>query len=41
MTIESHMWVYIQGGLAIWKLRHCRGPGVSRGPHEMPLEPFS
>ncbi|CAI9551943.1 unnamed protein product, partial [Staurois parvus] len=28
------------GGLTIWKLRHCRGLGVSRRPHEMPLVPF-
>ncbi|CAI9599874.1 unnamed protein product, partial [Staurois parvus] len=31
--------VVIRGGLTIWKL--ARGPGVSRGPHEMPLVPFS
>ncbi|CAI9603253.1 unnamed protein product [Staurois parvus] len=30
-----------RGGLTIWKLSTARGPGVSRGPHEMPLVPFS
>ncbi|CAI9533501.1 unnamed protein product [Staurois parvus] len=30
----------IRGGLTIRALGHCRGPGVSRGPHEMPLVPF-
>ncbi|CAI9556513.1 unnamed protein product [Staurois parvus] len=28
-------------GLTIWKLRHCPRARVSRGPHEMPLVPFS
>ncbi|CAI9533685.1 unnamed protein product, partial [Staurois parvus] len=30
-----------RGRLTIWKLWHCPRPGVSRGPHEMPLVPFS
>ncbi|CAI9583113.1 unnamed protein product [Staurois parvus] len=30
-----------RGGLTIWKLGTARGPWVSRGPHEMPLVPFS
>ncbi|CAI9585648.1 unnamed protein product [Staurois parvus] len=31
----------IRGGLTIWKLGHCLRAEVSRGPHEMPLVPFS
>ncbi|CAI9594862.1 unnamed protein product, partial [Staurois parvus] len=30
-----------RGELTFWKLGHCRGPGDSRGPHELPLVPFS
>ncbi|CAI9607538.1 unnamed protein product [Staurois parvus] len=30
-----------RGGLTIWKLGHCLRARVSRGPHEMPLLPFS
>ncbi|CAI9610456.1 unnamed protein product [Staurois parvus] len=30
-----------RGGLTIWKVGHCPRPGVSRGPHEMPVVPFS
>ncbi|CAI9546125.1 unnamed protein product [Staurois parvus] len=30
-----------RGGLTIWKLGQCPKPGVSRGPHKMPLVPFS
>ncbi|CAI9598642.1 unnamed protein product [Staurois parvus] len=34
---EHNSSVMSRGGLTIWKL----GPGISRGPHEMPLVPFS
>ncbi|CAI9604586.1 unnamed protein product [Staurois parvus] len=30
-----------RGGLTIWKLGRCPRTRVSRGPHEMPLVPFS
>ncbi|CAI9598460.1 unnamed protein product, partial [Staurois parvus] len=30
-----------RGGLTIWKLGHCPRARVSRGPHEMPLVPYS
>ncbi|CAI9546060.1 unnamed protein product [Staurois parvus] len=30
-----------RGRLTIWKLGTAQGPGVSKGPHEMPLVPFS
>ncbi|CAI9620619.1 unnamed protein product, partial [Staurois parvus] len=30
-----------RGGLTIWKLGHFPRAGFSRGPHEMPLVPFS
>ncbi|CAI9550817.1 unnamed protein product [Staurois parvus] len=38
---EVSLLLSCRGGLTIWKFGHCRGPGVSRGPHEMPLVPFS
>ncbi|CAI9586942.1 unnamed protein product [Staurois parvus] len=41
LTLPGTFFIgFFEGGLTIWKLGHGRGPGVSRGPHEMPLVPF-
>ncbi|CAI9534705.1 unnamed protein product, partial [Staurois parvus] len=43
LTVAQSRSVYTEnrGGLTIWKLGTAQGPGVSRGPHEMPLVLFS
>ncbi|CAI9534206.1 unnamed protein product [Staurois parvus] len=41
MCAYPPVMVPCRGGLTIWKFGHCPRPGVNRGPHEMPLVPFS
>ncbi|CAI9600886.1 unnamed protein product [Staurois parvus] len=39
--MQQSRCVVTRGGLTIWKLGRCPRARVSRGPHGMPLVPFS